>query len=355
MMHHLAPAGCAGPSGQRNPAHGATRRGGTPWQTDGVRNPAAVVAAIVAAVLAAACSATPAGDASGRSSSAARPPASAAATASATAPAGAGTPPTARGLTATVVQYTRDRPARVVQVKVTNTADAAVDVTIDAPRLLGFDAAQPPEQTSHLEPGRRVDFPVALGPPACDRPGDGASHVVVRVASAGDPPAQRALPIDDEDGLLPRVHAFDCAVEGVEQSVEVTVDDGWRRVGSGADAAVAGRATMALRPGADLRTARLADLDAGLLLGVRSGAPESPDDDTYVIDADRPVLEWDLELVGARCDEHALAESRRLMALTFWISVDGAEPVPLRRSPDVAGYEAMVEALLERCDHRADD
>ncbi|HSK96690.1 MAG TPA: hypothetical protein VK891_08755, partial [Euzebyales bacterium] len=112
----------------------AATRDGTPWQTDRVRSPAAVAAAIVAAVLAAACGAVTPGDASGSSptGAAARPHATAATTAATP----AAPPPPADGLTATAVQYTRDRPARVVQVKITNTSDAAVDVAIAAPRLL---------------------------------------------------------------------------------------------------------------------------------------------------------------------------------------------------------------------------
>jgi hypothetical protein len=40
------------------------------------------------------------------------------------------------------------------------------------------------------------------------------------------------------------------------------------------------------------------------------------------------------------------------MALTFLVSLDGAEPVRLRRSPDVDGYNTLSAALLERCEHR---
>lgn len=258
--------------------------------------------------------------------------------------------PTADGLTATVVQYTRDRPARVVQVKVENTSNAAVDVELLEPRLRGYDAAEPPAQVSHLEADRRVDFPVTLGEPSCDAPARGGSDVVIRAKTADGTSVRRSLPIDDADGLLARAHERDCAVAGVEAAVDITVDDAWRRVGEGADAAVLGHVTMALRPGGV--SARVVDLDAGVLLNVTSGRPRRGGaDPTYVVDSDHPRTEWDLEVVGARCDGHALAESQRLMALTFYVSVRGAEPVPLRRAPDVDGYETMVAALLDRCEH----
>lgn len=254
------------------------------------------------------------------------------------------------GLTATVVQYTRDRPARVVQVKLANTSAHALDVTLLEPHLHGFVSADAPARTSHLKPERRVDVPVALGRPACDAPARGRSAVVVRAETADGVSVERSVPIDDADGLLERVHKLDCDVVHVEEAVDITVADTWERIGEGGDAAVSGRVSMALRPGGG--SVRVADLDAGLLLRVTSGRPEPGDtDQTYLVDADRPRTQWDIELAGARCDGHALAESRRLMALTFWVSVDGAEPVPVRRSPDDDGYNTMVAALLERCEH----
>jgi hypothetical protein len=257
------------------------------------------------------------------------------------------------GLTATIVQYTRDRPARVVQVKIANTSDETIDVTLVEPRLQGFDAAQPPDQTSHLTPDRRVDFPVAIGEPSCDGQTEADSEIVVD-ATTGDGASRRGrVPIDDEDGLIPRVHKLDCDVQRVEETVDITVADTWRQVGEGADAAVVGHVAMELRP--DGGSARVADLDAGLLLRVVSGRPgrDGANDATYVVDADQPNTGWDVELVGARCDGHAIAESRRLMALTFRVSVDGGEPVPLRRQPTVDGYNTMVAALLERCESRS--
>jgi hypothetical protein len=107
-----------------------------------------------------------------------------------------------------------------------------------------------------------------------------------------------------------------------------------------------------LRPGGG--SARVADLDAGILLRVVTGRPNpNATDAIYMVDADQPRAEWDVELVGARCDGHAIAESQRLMALTFWVSVDGGEAAPLRRPPTVEGYNTMVAALLERCEHRS--
>lgn len=254
------------------------------------------------------------------------------------------------GLTATVVQYTRDRPARVVQVKFTNTSGEALDVIMLQPRLQGFPAAERPEQTSHLEPDDRRDFPVALGPPSCGTPGARRSEVVIRATSADGVPVDHRVPIDDPHGLLGRVHTSDCAVARVESAVDITVDD-WRRTGEGADATVVAHVTMALRPHG--RSAEVADLDAGLLLGITSGRPEGGGaDPTYTVDGTRPRTEWDIELVGARCDGHALGESQRLMVLTFWVSVDGAEPVPLRRAPEVGDYRTLMDALLERCEHR---
>lgn len=310
----------------------------TAWQTAPVKveRGAALVALLLSVLVLTACTAAPAADAPAERTAAATP--------------------TARpsdhavdGLAATVVQYTRDRPARVVQVKVANTGAEDVAVTLIEPRLRGFDAAEPPPQTSDLWPGRRVDFPVALGPPSCDEQ-PGPSEVVVRGVAADGVAVDHRVPVTDEHGLIPRVHRLDCEVQRVEQAVEITLADTWRQVGEGADAVVRGRVTMALRPGG--APARVADLDGGILLRVSAGRPDDTGDPTYGVDAERPRTAWEVELVGARCDGHAIAESQRLMALTFWVSVDGAAPAPVRRTPDVDGYQTMVAALLERCEHQ---
>jgi hypothetical protein len=307
------------------------------WQTDAVIS---TRAALLLVVMLAACTAASGPDSAPASPAPASP-----------SPGRTASAHPVDGITATVVQYTRDRPERRIQVKLTNTSEHALDVTLLEPRFHGFATAQPPARTSHLEPDRRVDVPVELGEPACDAPAGGASEVVVRGVTADGVSQQRMVPIDDEDRLITRVQALDCDVARVEEAVDLTLADTWERTGTGADAAVTGHVTMALRPGGG--SVRVTDLDAGLLLRITSGRPEpGGTDPTYQVDAAQPRTEWDVELVGARCDGPALAESRRLMALTFLVSLDGAEPVRLRRSPDVDGYNMLSAALLERCEHR---
>jgi hypothetical protein len=257
------------------------------------------------------------------------------------------------GLSATVVQYTRDRPQRRVQVKVTNGSDQPIDVEIVDPGFAGYDDAVPPRQVSHLEPGRRVDFPVRLEEPTCGATPESNAKLTLAVSTA-DGTARQSVPIDDDASLLSDLFALDCAVRRVEDSVDITLGDDWRQVGTGADATVVGDVTMTLRPGAS--SATVTQLDAGLLLGVRAGDPGDADDATgYTVDAADPQRTWEVVLVGTRCDGHAIAESRRLIALIFVTSVPGVDEVPIRRSPDVDGYETMVSALLERCAAREGD
>jgi hypothetical protein len=256
-------------------------------------------------------------------------------------------------LSATVVQYTRDRPQRRVQVKVTNGSDRPIDVEIVDPGFAGYDDAVPPDQVSHLEPGRRVDFPVRLEAPSCDASLAPTSQLTLLVSTTAGTTRQR-VPIDDDASLLPGLFALDCAVRTVEEAVEITLGDDWRQVGSGADAAVIGKVSMTLRPGG--ASATVSGLDAGLLLSVREGDPADVDDvSDHIVDPQHPERTWEVELVGTRCDGHAIAESRRLIALTFVTSVPGADEVLIRRSPDVDAYETMISALLERCAARADD
>ncbi|HEX6255107.1 MAG TPA: hypothetical protein VFZ70_04790 [Euzebyales bacterium] len=250
------------------------------------------------------------------------------------------------GLSATVVQYTRDRPQRRVQVKVTNGSDQPIDLEILDPGLAGYDDAVPPDQRSHLEPGRRVDFPVNLEEPSCDATPAPTSQLTLRVSTTAGTIRQH-VPIDDAS-LLSDLHTLDCAIRRVEANVDIALGDDWRQVRSGAHAAVIGEVSLRLRPGGS--SATVSALDAGLLLSVRSGDPSDGDGAADVtVDEEYPQQTWQVELIGTRCDGHAIAESRRLIALTFLTSVPGADDVPIRRSPDVDAYETMVAALLERC------
>jgi type 1 fimbria pilin len=245
------------------------------------------------------------------------------------------------GLTASLVQYRRDQPRRFVEVKFDNATDEALDVTMLDVALPGFGPSGDVRRTTHLEPDRRVDLPVPLGDPRCDTEPDATAAVRVDVRVGDAAPARVTLPIDD-DGLLDRLHAFDCAVQRAEEAVDLTLDPVWQARGSGDDLVVAGSATAALRD-ADAGV-EITDVAGGILFIAPPEAvtPAPP----VTVDGEATIR---FDLIPARCDGHAIAEARRLTTVTFLVAVDGTEAVPVRVAPDDAGFETLVAALRDRC------
>jgi hypothetical protein len=255
--------------------------------------------------------------------------------------------PAPDGLTASLLQYRRDVPRRFVEIKFANDSRDDFDIALVEATLPGYETSPRPARSTPLVAGRRVDLPVRLGSALCDSPLSGQGSAAVDVVSNSGSTARVSVPVADDDGLLERLHEHDCAVQRVEEAVDLQLSDTWERTGSGADAAVRGQVTATLRPGAE--SAQISDAIAGELLGMKvldaQGNSALPMD----LNADQPRVALDLDVIGTRCDGHAVAESRRLMAFEFSVAVAGEDPVPLRRTPDLDGYRTLVAALLERC------
>ena len=249
-----------------------------------------------------------------------------------------------RGLSASLVQYRRDQPRRFVEVKLANAGAAALDVTLLDVTLPGFTDTGPVDRSTTLEADRRVDLPVPLGDPVCDQPTDGGAVAQVEVATDSGGSVRTKVPVDD-DGLLTRLHGFDCAVRRAEEVTDITLTPDWTRRGEGRDLTVAGEVDVRLTdPSA---TVEITDV-AGNLLFV--AVPESVTPPPPVrLDDTTTSATIGFELLPARCDGHAIAEAKRLTTVAFMVAVDGTESVPIRKAPDDAGFDTLIRALNERC------
>lgn len=301
------------------------------------RTPTATTLTLVVVLLAvAACS--------GSASSTPDPTPSAAAADAGAAPTTAPPAPPPAGLSASLVQYRRDQPRRFVEVKLDNRTDTALDVTLLEVTLPGFEPAQDVRRTTHLEPDRRVDLPVALGDVVCTRDPVGTASATVEVARANGSSVRTTLPVDDA-GLLDRLRDFECAAARADDVVEIELSPAWRQRGTGAELTVEGEAAITLRS-PDV-TVEITAVDGNLLFAVE---PDTIDPRPPIpLTAQRAEATVTFTAIPARCDGHAIAEARRLTTFAFLVAVGDAEPVPLRRAPAEDGYQTLVSALRERC------
>lgn len=256
-------------------------------------------------------------------------------------PAATAVPPD--GFSASLVQYRRDQPRRFVEVKLDNSTGGEMDVTLLGVTLPGFVPPDDVRRTVFMQRDRRIDLPVPLGDVICDRPPDDTANATVEIV-ANDRTVRTSVPVDD-DGLLDRLHTFECGVQLADTAVAIELSPSWQPQGSGETLTVSGEATItAQQP--DLPV-EITSIDGGILFVIKAAGvdPRPP----IAVDAQRSETTVTFEMIPARCDGHAIAEARRLTTVSFAVAVDGAEAVPLRRSPDEAGYQTLVSALRERC------
>jgi hypothetical protein len=253
---------------------------------------------------------------------------SAAASPTATAPrssAGAGPD---QAVTGELLQYRRDELARRLQVRLTaHEAGLVVEQLTFATH--GWPAAPGTPNGAELHNGTALDLPVVLGTADCTGPpGRAEADVVVRDATGTDRTLE--VPLDD-DGLVRRLHAEDCADEALRAQAAIEVTD--------VEPADARSVTITVR----LR--RLSGSDPVRVTGTRPNT-------VYDLTADGrlPTLRRGAEvsfavtMVAARCDVHALGESYRTGVVGLVLSLGDGDPRPydLVPPPDL---RARLEAF----------
>jgi hypothetical protein len=248
----------------------------------------------------------------------AAPSPSPAATAASTATSTAGP---RQAVTGALLQFRRDELARRVEVRLT-----ASEVGLVVEQLTFVTRGWPPASATpndaELHPGTALDLGVVLGTADCSGPPGAAEAEVVVHDPAGNSRTLR-VPLDD-DGLVRRLHAEDCADQALRAQAAIEVADV-----QPADARSV-RVTVRLR--------RLSGDDAVRVTGTRPNT-------VYDLTADGrlPTLRhggevsFPLTMVAARCDVHALGESYRTGIIGLVLSLGDGEPRPydLVPPPDV--------------------
>jgi hypothetical protein len=224
-------------------------------------------------------------------------------------------------VTGQLLQYRRDELARRLQVRLTAHEPGLVveQLTFTTP---GWPAAPATPHEAELHPGTPLNLPVVLGTAHCPGPpGTARAEVVVRDPAGGTRTLEVAL---DDGGLVRRLHAEDCADEALRAQAAIEVAG----VRPADERSV--RVTVRLR--------RLSGSDAVRVTGTRPNT-------VYDLRADGrlPTLRqggevsFDLTMVAARCDVHALGESYRTGIIGLVLAVGDGDPRPydLVPAPDV--------------------
>ena len=246
-------------------------------------------------------------------------------------PACAATPVPAPSLTAEVRQYRSDVPLR--RLSVTTTNRSAGVMTVERVQLLarGFVALPSAPVDVRLQPGERVDVPAAYGRPRCGSPlPEGADAARLLVRPRGGPPVEVTVRLSPSGGLLPRLHASECAQARVRAAVSLELAPGWVRRGDGLEGALVVRRRAGDEP------VVVQEAGGHIVLTVRGALPAT-------LPSGQSELRVPLTVTPTRCDGHALSQNSRSAVFPFVVRVGDDEPL---QTPAVAGAE--LQAQLQR-------
>ena len=280
----------------------------------------------LAVLCAAACSGAPPGD-----GPASAPPAASPAT---TGPSAAAS---AVGLQARLVPYRDDVLRSVLSVQLRS----RVPVDVQQVRLEtgAFEPGTAPGAGVRLTPGAPVDVRVPYGPARC--PGDPAATAVVTVGRPDGPGWMVRLPVADAAPVLRRLQAAACAEREVRRQVAIDVSGFASRPAPGV---LAGTLRVRRSTGSD--PVRVTAVERSTLLAPTAGPAGGP---VLTLAAGAAQAEVPVVVRPARCDRHALAESKRSTVFRVFVAVGEARPVLVLVEPPETDRDALVAFVVEAC------
>lgn len=284
-------------------------------------------AAALAVLLCAACGGAPASSAS--PSSAASSPA---------APSSSLTPGPAvapvDGIEAEAVQLRTDAAVGgQVQVRVTDTGAEPFTVTsvaIDSP---AFAPLPDVPVTAAYAPGQTIDLPTPFGEVVCDRAAEPAAARLTVVRPDGRSEVLR-VPLAAAD--LTGIHADACAARAALAVAGVAV------TGLAVDGESAAGSLVLTRAADDDRAVTLTRLEGNVLYDAGTDLPRTLDDAAA-------TLAVPLEFTMARCDPHALAETKQPYRFVLGMQVGEDAEVTVDLPLDPAQRDVLAELVDAAC------
>jgi hypothetical protein len=235
-----------------------------------------------------------------------------------------------------LVQFRRDVAARRLQVRLTAGAAALTveGLELRSPSLVARPAVP---REGRLAAGSTLDFPVIMAAADCAvRPGAPVAVATLR----DDAGARRTIEIPlDDDGLIRRLHATDCADQALR--AQAVFD-------------VTGLEPVTTAEGPAMRVdLRLSRVGGGDQVRVIRPEPNTIYDITAV--GALPVLRGPgavplrVDMVPARCDAHALGESYRTSLIDLFVSLGAGDPQLVTITPAVDVRRRLEKFAVDTC------
>lgn len=250
-------------------------------------------------------------------------------------------PAVAAGVTATIEQTTAFQPRGLLEVRLHNASDQPLSIT--RLRLLDhrFDAVARTARDVDVAAGpRRVMIPLPYGRARCEPvPAATTSNIEVGVEQHGDAPV--LVPVDAEgEEFLRSLHDRECGQQRIRDAVSIGFSGPYEKV---AAATVQATLRVERRNGSD-------DIEVTTMRGTVVFTVVLPDSVPLLeIAGDETAGSTPVEISAARCDAHALIESKKSYRFPLWVSVDHDEARYIEVEPTGEARQVLEAALQEGC------
>lgn len=251
-------------------------------------------------------------------------------------------------LTGELTRYRRDEALRRLQVKLEQAAgEAPAQVQSLRFSLPGYADGPVSEIDSESRPGAVVDLPVTLGDPRCPEAGapttreavPAGTAVAVATVLTEDGPRDVEITLTDPDEVGPQTWSRECSALSALAAVPLTLGPTWVR--GGAPGALTATGDLEVGPVVAGRAVTVLEVVGTTLFSASAALPLD------LASGERVRLP--LTVVPARCDPHAVGESKRGYAFGVRVGVDGGEPVLVTVEPTEPARVQMEDVLLEQC------
>jgi hypothetical protein len=258
------------------------------------------------------------------------------------------------GVTAILEQYREDEIQGLISVKTTNRSASTLeflDLRLEWP---GITSTEPLARPTRLAPGIRLDLRVRQGDAVCGDPpvttGSPPAEPAMAVGQASidgaATPVLVAVPIDDEDAILPRIWARSCRDQRVRWAADLRFGDTWTPTTTPAGApAVLG--TIELQRSGSPDELAITEINGSVLLRIGAVTPAdpvavlAPGDDAATI----PIR---VEQSG-NCAAHALIESKKTFIIPIDLAIGADESLAYVIRFDDSAQRILNAMINESC------
>ncbi len=200
-----------------------------------------------------------------------------------------------------------------------------------------FERVAPQERRTVLHPGQRSSIPIDFGPSRCE--GDPSADALEVEVSMGGEEVVLALE-ESTAGALAELRADECETARIRSAADLRLGPELEEVGPGEV-----RTTLTLERTAATGTVVLDEVRGSVIFTLLPDEVEAP---LLTVDDSTGRATAEVVIRAARCDPHALIESKRTFVFVGWVQLDDGPTIRVDIEPD-GPVRATLEGFLESC------